>query len=278
MLDVTEKRKVPILMYHSISSFSDPRFRQFTVSPLLFAEQMAYLYNCQYTPITVTQLIQARSKKTFIFPERPVVLTFDDGFADFFTAALPVLKQYDFPATLYVSTAFVNGTSRWLLHERETTRRMLTWQQLAEISTNRIECGAHGHSHPQLDMLSYTAACDEITRSKKLLEDQLEREIFSFAYPFGYYTAQVQRLVREAGYTSACAVRHRKSSETDDPFALARLMVHGDSTLNEFAASLTGRSSSPASAVYKIYARARTPVWQFVRRSATSAIRCLTER
>src|SRR6266496_2657570 len=96
----TERKKVPILMYHSISDHASPKFKQFTVSPKLFAEHMAYLHQHRYIPITVTQFVNALSNSTL--PERPVVLTFDDGFADFYTEALPVLKHYGFAATLYV--------------------------------------------------------------------------------------------------------------------------------------------------------------------------------
>ena len=272
------KKKIPILMYHSISWSSNSRFKQFTVPPVVFAEQMAYLYNHQYTPITVTQFINARSKNGFALPERPVVLTFDDGFADFFTEVLPVLKRYGFVATLYVATAFINGTSHWLQHIGEGARLMLTWDQLIEICASGVECGAHSHSHPQLDTLPHFIARDEIIRSKRLLVHYLCQEIFSFAYPYGYHTARVRQLVREAGYTSACAVRHAMSSVTDDPFSLARIMVRADSNIEEFAALLIGRSSSPAIAVYKIYARARTPVWQLVRRCAASATQYLQER
>ncbi len=277
MLTQPGKKKVPILMYHSISDIANPRFRQFTVSPTLFAEQMAYLRQHAYTPITVTQFMRALFPGETALPDRPVVLTFDDGFADFFKDALPVLKRYNFTATLYVSTAFIEGTSRWMRHERETARLMLTWKQLAEISKSGIECGAHSHSHRQLDTLPNPVARDEILQSKRLLEDHLGQEIFSFAYPYGYYTARIRQLVREVGYASACAVRHAMSSETDDPFSLARLMVRADTTIKEFAALLTGRSSSPVTATYKIYARARTPVWQLFRRCAAPVTQHLQE-
>ncbi len=274
----TQMKKVPILMYHSISGNASSKFRQFTVSPALFAEQMAYLHQQAYTPITVTQYVRAQFQRETELPEHPIVLTFDDGFADFLTAALPVLTQYNFAATLYVSTAFVGGTSYWLRHEKETGRLMLTWKQLVEISSYGIECGAHSHNHRQLDTLPNPAAWDEIMQSKKLLEDHLRQEVFSFAYPFGYQSAQVRQLVREAGYTSACAVKHQMSSENDEAFSLARLMVSADTNMEEYVALLTGRSSSPATAVYKIYARTRTPVWQLVRRCAASVTLYLRER
>ncbi len=265
-------------MYHSISWLTKPKFKPFVVSPALFADHMAYLHRHAYTPITVTHFVQTRTQGepgNFNLPERPVVLTFDDGFADFFTEALPVLQKYGFTATLYVTTAFINGTSRWLRHENETMRPMLTWKQLAEINAYGIECGAHTHSHPQLDTLSCSLAQDEIVLSKRLLEHHLNQKVCSFAYPFGYHTATVRRLVRTAGYTSACAVKHAMSSEMTDPFALARLMVGADTTIDDFARLLTGRNSSVPERLYTTYARMRTPVWQLVRCSSASLSRYL---
>ncbi|TMC19922.1 MAG: hypothetical protein E6J34_14300, partial [Chloroflexi bacterium] len=140
-----ELKKIPILMYHSIS---DPKragrqFRPFTVSPALFAEHMKYLYEHGYTSLTVTQLITLLSGERRRLPERPVVVTFDDGFADFFTDALPVLKRYNFVATVYIPTAFVGRTSTWLWREKEAIRPILTWGQISEMSTQGIECGGH---------------------------------------------------------------------------------------------------------------------------------------
>jgi peptidoglycan/xylan/chitin deacetylase (PgdA/CDA1 family) len=267
-----EPKKVPILMYHSISQCANPKFHEFTVPPALFADQMAYLYQHAYTPITITQFINARRQEGCTLPERPVILTFDDGFADFSTEALPVLQQYSFAATLYIATAFINGTSRWMQHEGEATRLMLTWNQLSEISTCGIECGAHSHCHRQLDILPQSMAHNEIVQCKRLLEDHLGQEVLSFAYPHGYHSVAIQRLVQEAGYTSACAVKYAMSSESTNAFALARLSVGADTSVDAFAALLNKRIPS---AVKTIYIRTRIPVWRLARRCSASVTQYL---
>jgi peptidoglycan/xylan/chitin deacetylase (PgdA/CDA1 family) len=263
----SQEKKVPILMYHSISQFASSKFRQFTVPVTLFADHMTYLHQNGYTPITVTQFINARGQKGSALPERPIVITFDDGFADFFTEALPVLQQYRFTATLYIATGFINGTSRWLQREEETSRPMLTWDQLSEISAHGIECGAHSHCHRQLDILPDAVAYDEIVRCKRLLEDHLGRDVLSFAYPHGYHSTTTKQFVRKAGYTSACAVKYAMSSETTDPFALARLMVSADTSVNDLAALLTKCTPSTAT---MIGTRVRIPIWRLARRCSAS--------
>lgn len=254
---------VPILMYHSISQSATAKFHPFAVSPAAFAEQMAYLQAQGYTPITVTQYRDAR---TTAGSQHPVVITFDDGFADFYINALPVLQQYGFTASLYVTTAFVGATSRWLQKEGEATRPMLTWQQLTEVAQAGIECGGHTHTHPQLDTLPIAAAQHEITHCKEVLEQHLGHEITSFAYPFGYYTAQVRQAVADAGYSSACTVKHAMSSDTTDILALTRFMVTADTDIQTFARLLMGTGISRAAGMYL---NTRTLVWQTIRRSST---------
>jgi peptidoglycan/xylan/chitin deacetylase (PgdA/CDA1 family) len=263
MFNQSEKKKIPILMYHSISHSAQQKFKQFCVSPLLFAEHMGYLWQHGFTTLTVTQFIQMRVQGKDRLPARPVILTFDDGYADFFTEALPVLQRFGFVATLYVATAFINGTSGWMQHQGEGARLMLTWDQIIEISKCGMEIGAHSHRHHQLDILPLAVARDEVVQCKEMLEDRLGQEVLSFSYPYGYHSATTQCLVRDAGYTSACAVKYEMNTQTPDPFSLARLMASADTSVEALAALLAQPSPLAITTMYK---GARIPVWRLVRR------------
>jgi peptidoglycan/xylan/chitin deacetylase (PgdA/CDA1 family) len=259
-------KNIPILMYHSISQSAAhfrPKLRGLCVPPESFAAQVDYLYHNKYTLLNVTQLIHALTGKTAL-PERPVVLTFDDGYADFYYHALPVLSRYDLTATLYIVTGLLGTTSPW------NGAPMLTWNQIAEISNSGIECGAHTHSHPKLDTLPLTMVRNEIGRSRDLLEQHLGQQVTSFAYPYGFYTADVRQVVKEAGFTSACATKFAMCSDTADHFTLERLMVIPRMDMDTFHALITQKGYSQ---LRKSYVRASIPIKHALRCGIASTVR-----
>ncbi len=244
MFKQSDKQEIPIFLYHSVSNDRASGSDKYTISPARFADHMAYLARNHYRTITVTQFVKSILHIEDQLPERSVILTFDDAFEDFYTNVLPILKRYEFVATLYVPTQFVGQTDHGLRLAGEKPRRFLSWPQLLEIGASGIECGAHSHSHVHLDMVPSTVVYEEIVQCKKILETQLSQEVVTFAYPYGHYTASVRAMVETAGYSSACAIRHAMSSTHDDRFALARLLVEGDMSLHRFAGLLTGRGHS----------------------------------
>ncbi|MDP2662889.1 MAG: polysaccharide deacetylase family protein [Dehalococcoidia bacterium] len=262
---------VPILLYHSVAPYATPRFRRWVMPPDRFAEQMAYLRANGYTPLTVTALARAMTQPAAALPHRPVVVTFDDAIADFYIYAMPVLQDLGIVATLYVPTAFVGGTSRWLEGLGEGQRPMLTWTQLRELRMRGIECGSHGHTHRQLDALPRMDALNEIVLSTALLQEQLGDPVLTFAYPFGYYDQSVRHMVEEAGYLSACGVKHALSALHDDRFALARIVIESDTDLSQFASLLAGEGLPVA----PNGARIQTRGWRILRRSRASVGRVM---
>lgn len=254
---------IPILLYHCIAEEASSQFRKWTLPPRDFAAQMDYLHENGYMPVTVTRLVRAMSSRNVSLPDRPVVISFDDGFADFYSQAFPILERYGFPATLHVVTGYIDGSSQWLRSQGEGERPMLTWQQVAALDSAGIEIGAHSQTHLQLDTLSPEAAWEQIMGSKLVLEQRLGKCVTSFAYPHGYYDPLVRNQVCQARYLSACGVKHAMSSLKDDRFALARIIVSSGTSLTEFQNLLVGKGLHLASNSERL----QTKAWRLFRRS-----------
>lgn len=238
----TVNMNIPILMYHSISNDAKKRFRPFMLPPDILARHLGFLGRNGYTPITMREMAEGGSS----LPEKPVVLTFDDGFADFYDTAYPLLRDHGFPATLFVSTAYIGRTSDWLGAEGEGGRRMLDWAQVCELASAGVEMGGHSHNHVQLDAVPDPVARAEIIRGKNELEDKTGRPVTSFAYPYGYHSRRVRAMVRTAGFKSACTVANCISGSGDDPFGLPRIWVRHETDVSRLAAILAGEGSSAA--------------------------------
>ena len=232
-------RPVPVLMYHRIAIESSLAMRKFTVAPDDFNAQLDWLRKAGYTGLTVSDFARRARIGDHALPNRPVVLTFDDGFADFAEQAAPILRRFEFPATLYVVCGLVGGTSTWL-EGNDTHLPMLDWDALRRLQADGIEIGAHGMSHRALDSLADADLRMEFSQPMQLLTEQLGAPPLSFCYPFGFRNARVRQQVREAGYESACAVRYGTSSIDDDLFDIARHIVPGGMSMSDFASLVSG--------------------------------------
>jgi peptidoglycan/xylan/chitin deacetylase (PgdA/CDA1 family) len=266
--------RIPILMYHSVSARPPATTAALAVSPSAFADQMALLADGGYTPVTLaaaTASLHGSSPTVPPRPRRPVVITFDDGYADFHEEALAVLDRYGFPATVFLTTGWVRDAGADAAGR--PLDRMLSWAQVAEAAGHKIEFGGHSHSHPQLDQLPPPALRGELARNKKLIEDRLGAAVTSMAYPYGYSSARVRREVRGAGYATACAVANDLAATRHDPFALPRLTVKATTSLAAFGRAVAGDG------VPLLYARERmlTKGFAAVRRGRY-ATRVLTRR
>ncbi len=252
--------EVPALMYHSIASGATPGFRRFAVGPDEFAAQMDYLAAEGYQPVTAADLAASRSGHRL--PPRPVVLTFDDAYTDFYTTAMPVLRHHEFRSTLYVPTAYVGATARFLGPGCEGDRAVLSWQALRDIAAEGVEVAAHSHTHPQLDRVSARVVRDEVIRSRGLLEDRLGLAVEGFAYPFGYWNRAARAAVAAAGFRYAFAVAELMTEPIDDLLTMPRLTVNAGIGVAGLARLLDARPTPGG----RRAAAAKRVVWRELRR------------
>ncbi|WP_175409559.1 polysaccharide deacetylase family protein, partial [Streptomyces sp. TRM64462] len=207
-------------MYHAVGHRPAAAAHGLSVAPEAFAAQMAVLASYGCTPLTTAALAEAwRTGEPL--PERPVLITFDDGYEGVHRHALPVLAEHGFRATLFVSTGWLRGP----YDEGGALDTMLDWDQVRELAAAGTEIGGHTHTHPQLDQLDDARLRYETVRCREILTEELGTAPVSFAYPYGYSDRRVRRAVRAAGYTQALAVGNALARRAQGPYALERVTV-----------------------------------------------------
>lgn len=217
-------KSVPILMYHSIAYEKDNPVR-LPVKNL--EEQFKYLKDNGYYTITLSDLYKYFMSDTPI-PEKSVVLTFDDGYVDNYTAMLPMLKKYNFKATIFVITGAIDKSANYL-----------TWSQLIEMEKYGVDIESHTVSHENLKDMSKDKQLETLIKSKKDLEKMLNKQVNYFSYPFGGYNETSIEAVRKAGYTMAITTDGRWASKSDGIFSLHRVYISGFHDMKEFKKRLT---------------------------------------
>lgn len=228
---------VPVLMYHAVAEKPASATFGLSVAPRSLEEQLRLLVEGGFTGLTFSELAEAfRNGGTL--PNRPVAITFDDGYADFADEAWPILRRYGFPATVFVTTG-------WVADAGENAAgtpldKMLTWSQLRELAAAGVEIGAHSHSHAELDQLGDAALFRELGESRALLEHCIGAPVRALAYPYGYSTERVRLAARASGYQWAAAVRNIRATPSDDIFMVPRLTVRRRTSQAEFAAVMGG--------------------------------------
>ena len=251
-------------MYHEIADPAETKSR-LAVSPAAFAAQLACLRDAGFNTMTAGGISDVLARGDSDLPERTVVLTFDDGYENFYSRAMPLLARYGFTATLFVTSGWLEDAA--IGSDVRRPGQMLNVHQVAEAINAGIEIGAHTRRHPQLDQLPEQLVREELYTSKAWLEDKLSTPIPGLAYPYGYSNASVRRAARETGYRYGFAVRNRLASAASDPFSLERLTIRRAMTLNTFHQLIRGRDTLTLR-----QDRALTRVWSVVRR-AKAALR-----
>ncbi len=232
MIVSTAPTTVPILLYHSINDRPAAGQEAFTVRPAAFREHVRAISDAGRTALTVSQLAGALRGEGAL-PSRPVLVTFDDGFADVRGAA-ELLLDAGLGLTVFVTSGSVGQAA--MLSEADV-------RGLAGLG-DRAELGAHSITHPRLDELGVARAAAEIDGSKAALEDLVQAPLESFAYPHGAYDRHVRAAVVDAGFRAAAAVKNALSHREDDVYALARVTVMARTDVRRIE-TLLGGSGAP---------------------------------
>lgn len=201
-----------ILLYHAVSDQKiNPNSS--VIYKGLFMRQMEYVSTHGYEPVFLTTVIQ-RYKEGKTIPSKWLVLSFDVEYEDFYSFVYPVLKRYNFKASIFIPVSTIR-------------QGRVTWEQLQEMkNSGLVEVGSHSLTHRPLTCLPLTAAREEIVNSKALMEEKLGVPIFLFAYPFGAVNNQITEWVREAGYTGAVGIVYRWGEfTTNNMYNLNRVYV-----------------------------------------------------
>lgn len=232
---------IPILMYHSVTDEDESSAHAYyrtKTSPAMFAAQMKFLHDNGHKTCSPAQAVQRLQNKP---EDKFVVITFDDGYRDFYQHAFPVLSQYGFSATVYLPTAYIGDTPAQF-----KGTDCLTWAEIRELHQKGILFGSHTVNHPWLLELSQAAVNEEITNSKRTIEQKLGCAVDSFAYPYAFpqthtdFTKMLRDSLREAGYQNGVCTIVGRANRNSESLFMERLPVNSCDDAALFAAKLAG--------------------------------------
>lgn len=233
------------LLYHIINRSV---YDKIAIAEEAFEAQLVYLQANDYTMLSLEQAIDILNG-TQAAPQRSVLLTFDDGYEDNFSTALPLLRSYGMVATQFVISAYVGRSNRWNPKACYDVNHM-TWDELRLWQQAGCSIGGHSHTHLCMSRLSETELHDEVARNKSVLEEHLQTPMRAFSYPYGAFTPLVQRVVSEQ-YEVAFAVDNGEMLPQTHLHARHRLTVSPKWDITAFAHHLE-RSFAITSALQEL--------------------------
>ena len=205
-----------ILMYHSVSPSTLPDPYALRVHPHRLDGQLRALRRLGLRGVSVGELLRARARNG---GTRMVALTFDDGYVDFLTEALPILERHGMTSTVYVVAGRLAGQNDW---DDGPRLDLLSADQVREVAAAGHEIGSHSLTHPHMAGLDPTQLREETATSQEILEDVLDGSVPGFCYPYGDWDDAAAEAVRDAGYDYACVV---KDYSRADRFTVPRFYV-----------------------------------------------------
>lgn len=202
-------RKIPVLAYHRVGYTTD----NLTVTPERFSKDLDSLQERGYCSISLEEFQKFLDDRNVEMPEKPILITFDDGYLDNFQNAYPILLKHGMVGTFFVITDML-----W-------TNDRLTPENIVEMSQGGMSFGSHSVTHRPLGELDLAAIHDELINSKATLESVLGKKVDAIAYPRGSYNESVVGIAKEAGYVTGLTVREGICIKESPEFELRRIPI-----------------------------------------------------
>jgi peptidoglycan/xylan/chitin deacetylase (PgdA/CDA1 family) len=206
-----------ILAYHKVTNRFE--FGITRTTPSQFESQMKFL-NDNLEIVNGDVLLRNNDLSN------KAILTFDDGYEDFYYNAFPILQKYNFPAIVFLITSSIGKQNLWDANLGGIKFRHLNWEQIREMSENGIEFGSHTVNHTDLTRLSEREIYHELAESKSILESKLGKPLRFISYPFGKYNDTVMDIARNVGYNAGFSLNPHHSNHTFNRFAIKRTAVY----------------------------------------------------
>jgi peptidoglycan/xylan/chitin deacetylase (PgdA/CDA1 family) len=172
-----------------------------------------------------------------------VTITFDDAYKSFFSQAIPVLTQYNYPAILFIPVGFVGQYNVWDSHLTDLRIPILSWDELNAISEIPfVRLGSHGLTHRPLSSLKHDEIFNEIAGSKKIIEEKLQIQVDYFSYPYGQYKHFNKNAIdalKKCDYKAACSTNWGRNNSTNDLYKLNRIEIEPKDSLHIFQEKLS---------------------------------------
>jgi len=218
-----QQKPIPILMYHSIASMPKGTvMRSLHVPPKLFKFQMWLLKILGYQGLSMSKLQPYLTGKK---QGKVVGITFDDGFKNNLTHALPILQKFNFSATNYIISQNIGGINHWDINKGIPENPLMNENEVKQWINGGMEIGSHTQNHVRLTEINIELAKKEMQQSKFDLEKQFGYPVDHFCYPYGSYNGEIVNITKGVGYHTATTVNRSRAGVGNDLFTLPRTPI-----------------------------------------------------
>ncbi|MBP2629638.1 MAG: xylanase/chitin deacetylase family protein [Firmicutes bacterium] len=222
-LSANSSYQIPVLCYHTIVTTTTGTYQTGLTS---FKEQMAYLYSNNYTTLSLEQFRKIINSETTV-PSKPILLTFDDCYSDFYSVVYPILKKYGMKATQFVVSNWIGGSGR------------MTKSQINEIAQNNIDVQNHTDNHSYLTQQTYAQQYAAINNAAVAIKSLTGKSVTALAYPYGAYDNNSLEALAKLSYTMGFTVSSGLCTSSNTKYKLPRICMIDTDTLTTFKRKIT---------------------------------------